>query len=513
MAKVRLTIICVVLVVLTSPVYAQAPACGDAVLDRTEECDDGNVLSGDGCSATCEVELLPLGLIRAQIAALQIAIEEGRGDVVGIRQQISSLSEQLADLQGLPFWIEPSQNGFNLMASGKGLAVSSFEFSLEVVYFDIGEVEIEIVGSIPLSVSNWRFEIFVDGNNIDIVGASPTSINSRCRLFEISFSGCKGKVTLVPIEARANGGSLEGGVDLSMEKIINVFQAPLVATFRRVGRHGWVGQHSPASLEFDIFNIRVSHSTELHITGGRRPYTIQKQVGWLSSSGFEPVKDGLVVEVEESVDQVTDMSTGQTKILPKILHLTALSGWMANPLYQHDSVLVYFDIRDADGRTPIFQDDGALVDPALMIWPIYGDPSSDGQIGMADVDAILTSRILPHPLSAGQKYSADVSGSGSVSAYDAALIMQYLYGLISVFPVEGIENVPESQKGAPPKILSFSEIIVQLRADGSVDQDMVSRVIDARKKEFQAKLLTTWAGTFAGSSQHRHAAPCLRTML
>src|SRR5207249_455274 len=31
--------------------------CGDGVLDPGEECDDGNVQSGDGCSATCRPEV------------------------------------------------------------------------------------------------------------------------------------------------------------------------------------------------------------------------------------------------------------------------------------------------------------------------------------------------------------------------------------------------------------------------------------------------------------------------
>lgn len=30
--------------------------CGDGILDTTEECDDGNMVSGDGCSAICETE-------------------------------------------------------------------------------------------------------------------------------------------------------------------------------------------------------------------------------------------------------------------------------------------------------------------------------------------------------------------------------------------------------------------------------------------------------------------------
>ena len=30
--------------------------CGDAEIDIGEQCDDGNLMDGDGCSASCEVE-------------------------------------------------------------------------------------------------------------------------------------------------------------------------------------------------------------------------------------------------------------------------------------------------------------------------------------------------------------------------------------------------------------------------------------------------------------------------
>ena len=30
--------------------------CGDSVLDANEQCDDGNVVSGDGCSRICRTE-------------------------------------------------------------------------------------------------------------------------------------------------------------------------------------------------------------------------------------------------------------------------------------------------------------------------------------------------------------------------------------------------------------------------------------------------------------------------
>ena len=35
---------------------APVAICGDGIVDGTEQCDDGNTTSGDGCSATCTLE-------------------------------------------------------------------------------------------------------------------------------------------------------------------------------------------------------------------------------------------------------------------------------------------------------------------------------------------------------------------------------------------------------------------------------------------------------------------------
>ena len=37
---------------------APAPACGDGTVDPGEQCDDGNTTPGDGCSATCQFEII-----------------------------------------------------------------------------------------------------------------------------------------------------------------------------------------------------------------------------------------------------------------------------------------------------------------------------------------------------------------------------------------------------------------------------------------------------------------------
>ncbi len=37
----------------------QSPVCGNEILEAGEACDDGDVESGDGCSATCTLESTP----------------------------------------------------------------------------------------------------------------------------------------------------------------------------------------------------------------------------------------------------------------------------------------------------------------------------------------------------------------------------------------------------------------------------------------------------------------------
>jgi cysteine-rich repeat protein len=45
------------LLVLSCASVPQPPACGNGVVESGEECDDGNVLGGDCCSAACHVEV------------------------------------------------------------------------------------------------------------------------------------------------------------------------------------------------------------------------------------------------------------------------------------------------------------------------------------------------------------------------------------------------------------------------------------------------------------------------
>jgi MYXO-CTERM domain-containing protein len=43
-------------VCIVIPLAGPPPGCGNGTLEATETCDDGNIVAGDGCSATCEDE-------------------------------------------------------------------------------------------------------------------------------------------------------------------------------------------------------------------------------------------------------------------------------------------------------------------------------------------------------------------------------------------------------------------------------------------------------------------------
>ena len=62
------------------------------------------------------------------------------------------------------------------------------------------------------------------------------------------------------------------------------------------------------------------------------------------------------------------------------------------------------------------------------IWPKHGEPLPFGQRVISSFDAALISRHIIRflPFSPGDSVAADVSGDGTISAYDASLILQYI---------------------------------------------------------------------------------------
>jgi len=69
----------------------------------------------------------------------------------------------------------------------------------------------------------------------------------------------------------------------------------------------------------------------------------------------------------------------------------------------------------------------------IIAGPLYGDVSADGSISSFDASLILQYRVDKITLSDTALTAADVSANGTVSAFDAALILQYVAGYITEF--------------------------------------------------------------------------------
>ncbi len=68
--------------------------------------------------------------------------------------------------------------------------------------------------------------------------------------------------------------------------------------------------------------------------------------------------------------------------------------------------------------------------------PYYGDINLDKVISILDVEIIFDFRLKRCDLTIDQKKRADVSGNGTITSYDAGLILQYIDKKINIFPVE-----------------------------------------------------------------------------
>lgn len=44
------------IILFSGAVHSTTPVCGDRITQSPEQCDDGNTISGDGCSSTCRIE-------------------------------------------------------------------------------------------------------------------------------------------------------------------------------------------------------------------------------------------------------------------------------------------------------------------------------------------------------------------------------------------------------------------------------------------------------------------------
>ena len=94
-------------------------------------------------------------------------------------------------------------------------------------------------------------------------------------------------------------------------------------------------------------------------------------------------------------------------------------------------------------KIPVSEEDGAITVEQIL----YGDVSDDGSVSAYDASLVLQHVVGLINLSPEQQEVADVTGDDTISALDAALILQYTVGLITSFPVD---NPPVAPALNPP---------------------------------------------------------------
>lgn len=62
----------------THTIFVSQPLCGNGVVDAGEQCDDGNVIGGDGCSAVCEIEEAEVSLIKTSNPMAGTSVNPGQ---------------------------------------------------------------------------------------------------------------------------------------------------------------------------------------------------------------------------------------------------------------------------------------------------------------------------------------------------------------------------------------------------------------------------------------------------
>ncbi|MBM3240700.1 T9SS type A sorting domain-containing protein [Candidatus Poribacteria bacterium] len=121
-----------------------------------------------------------------------------------------------------------------------------------------------------------------------------------------------------------------------------------------------------------------------------------------------------------------------------------------------------------------------------------GDVSGNGSITAYDASLVLQYIVGLRELSDEDIDAADVTGNGTVTALDAALILQYTVGLITQFPVESKTGAPTLE--ATSEESALSKTIAQLEATPLNEEQ--KQVLEQLKRLVSQKLIPARTALF-----------------
>ena len=89
---------------------------------------------------------------------------------------------------------------------------------------------------------------------------------------------------------------------------------------------------------------------------------------------------------------------------------------------------------------------------------LFGDPSGNGSITAFDATLVLRHSVGLFTLAGSAAVASDVSGNGLISAFDASSILQYVVGLIDCFPVDPGCGTPLAKRTSVRGTLGWSDV-------------------------------------------------------
>ena len=171
-----------------------SPVCGNGVIDSGEVCDDGNILNGDGCSSSCEIESPTVTGLLVSHYTFEVNAQDTVGNYDGtlngtsivtdpVRVKVAKFdgindyiqmpsSEKLNNNYTLSIWVK--FNGSNSQQEIIDSRMGENHFLVRRTSGDIvqfsdwtgGGIEGVIYSNGPLSVGEWTHIVLVKDNNV-----------------------------------------------------------------------------------------------------------------------------------------------------------------------------------------------------------------------------------------------------------------------------------------------------------------------------------------------------------
>ncbi len=130
---------------------------------------------------------------------------------------------------------------------------------------------------------------------------------------------------------------------------------------------------------------------------------------------------------------------------------SATSGDGTVQVSAHDAITVsYNDVLDASGGT-------TLVSAAVQ-GVLWGDTSDNNKLGALDASQILQRSVLLISFNAYQETVANVDAAGGITAFDASQVLQYVVGIINIFPIQsGVPDPHPYKRVVDERLISFGQ--------------------------------------------------------